>query len=162
MRFRLLLFALVLGLTASAQQNLFWVKKRGIKKVDTYYEGSPIRIRASFGYLDGVITRIGTDSIFINTLPVAFADIREIILRRKRKENLGQQLLLTGAGIALTTAGMTLAKWTDWKTALATGTAIGAANYAPRIFTLFKRKRYRVGRKFTLQPLELRMMPRPA
>lgn len=163
MLFRLLLLFLLLSHEASAQRSFLFIKKRGIKKVDTYYEGSPIRIRAEFGYVEGYITRIKSDSLFINTLAISFADIREVVVRPKKKDPyLKEQLLYTAAGMVITTTGMTLAKWTDWRTALATSASIAGASYVPRLFRIFKRRRYRIGKKFTLSPIDLQFGLRQA
>ncbi len=160
MLFRLLLLFLLLGHVAGAQRSFLFIKKRGIKKVGTYYEGSAIRIRAEFGYIEGYITRIKSDSLFINTLPIAFADIREVVIRPKKKDPyLKEQLLYSAAGMAITTTGMTLAEWTDWRTALGTSVSIAGASYLPRLFGIFKRRRYRIGKKFTLSPIDLQFKP---
>jgi hypothetical protein len=58
--------------------------------------------------------------------------------------------------VALSTAGMTLADWASFEKSLGYSAAIGYGNFLIRYLPAFlKRKHYNIGKKFSVQTLDL-------
>lgn len=159
---RLLLIALFLFscMAVHAQTGYLFVKK-GIRKKKSYGEGDWITLKTQdHRTYAGFITLLRNDTIFINGKPVPRIAVQAVLLDRKSKGfhiDPGQLGLIT-AGVALTTAGLTLSKQAGFSEALIAGAAIG---YGPllvkylgiKILSL-RRKKYRIGKKFRLQVLD--------
>jgi len=151
----LLILCVLLFQTALAQHGMIFVKKRGIKKVATISEGSTFRFRKTDdSVIHGTLAMVKNDSVFVNGYWHAVADIRRVIIRPKDEKTLGNQLLLTTAGVGMITAGMTLAKWEDFRTSLAVASGMGFGNFLLQVVPRLKRRQYRIGRRFRLQPLD--------
>ena len=85
--------------------------------------------------------------------------VKEVIIpRNKRKFHISTKdfLLITG-GVVLVTGGLTLSNQAEFEEALLAGTVIG---YGPLVIGYlkskisFKRKKYRIGKKFRLQVID--------
>ncbi len=153
-RWLLLLFLFITQIT-QAQRGFLYVKKSGYKKVKTFAEGDPIQFKTDQNQtISGMITLIKRDSLRVNGYWYRTGQIKSIILRGKQKTP-ASPLLLTTAGVALSTAGMTLANWADFKEALAYSSVIGYGNYIIRFLPKIKRRKYDIGRKFSLHTLDL-------
>ncbi|MFI5130559.1 MAG: hypothetical protein ACHQFX_11235 [Chitinophagales bacterium] len=161
--FLILVLLFVCSLSFS-QQGFLFVKK-GFHKKRTYTEGDVLHIKLADGsYRKGVITLLRNDTIFINGEPVWRPLVTKVLLERKPKMPWPdkQTLLLIGAGVALTTAGLTLSKQADIEEALVAGLVIG---YGPilikhaggGLIRSFKRKKFRIGKKFRLQVLDFHL-----
>lgn len=159
---RLLLIAAFLFscLAASSQTGYLFVKK-GIHKKKTYQEGERIMVQVKDGTIySGLITLLLNDTIHINGLPIPRKDVTSVILSKKQKKkfelDVKEFLLITG-GVGLVTGGLTLSKQASFKEALTAGLVIG---YSPLVLQYlrskisFKRRQYRIGKKFRLQMLE--------
>jgi hypothetical protein len=153
----LLLFFILLSQCLMAQRGYLYVKKNGIKKKATFAEGSPIKLRLQDKtYVEGVITYLKADTVYINNVEYPQSEIAAIIVKQKEKDkHFGTMLLYAGAGTALSTIGMTLANWTDFKTALITSAVIGFGPLLIQKLLHLKRKQYKIGRKYSLQILDL-------
>ena len=152
----LLVFLLFFSPTLFAQRGVLYVKKHGFKKVKSFEEGSAIKLKIqNQDIIDGVLSWVKKDSIAVNNHWLAVADIKEIILREKKSSFDYETLLWTTGGVIISTAGMTLAKWASFKNALAYSAGLGYGNFLIRYFPKFKRKKYKIGNKFTLQTLDL-------
>jgi hypothetical protein len=163
-----LLFILLISFSASlthAQTGFLFVKK-GYKKKRTYTEGDRIILQIREGTIyAGVITLLLNDTIYINNIPVPGREVRKVILANKKKSfHLEtKDFLLITAGVALATAGLTLSEQADFKEALTAGLAIG---YSPILLRYlaskisFKRKKFKIGKKFRVQVLDFHIMPR--
>ena len=152
----LLLLFLFITSAACAQKGVLFVKKKGFKKVASFSEGDPFRFRTNGGgQVEGYISLIKNDSIYVNGMGYHQSSIRKIIVRKKEKIITGEQLLYVTAGVALSTTGMTLAKWASFGTALATSAVLGYGNILVRYLFHFRRSQYRIGKKFTVQTLDL-------
>ena len=159
-----LLFVLLISLThcASAQQGYLFVKK-GIKKKRTYAEGDGIRLRGTDGYLySGVITLLKNDTIYINGLPLARTAVSQVLLgKRKKKFHIDpKQLLLITGGAALVTAGLTLSKQASFGESLKSAAVIGYGPIAVSWIASkisFKRRKFRIGRRFRLQIIDFHL-----
>jgi hypothetical protein len=151
---------LLLSLFAQSQDGYLFVKK-GIKKKKTYNEGSRIFLQTKGDTLiGGIITMLRNDTIWINGLPVPAKKVKAVFPSQKQRKKFhvstGEFLLITG-GVALATAGLTLSKQEQFKDALIAGSVIGYGNLGIQYLMSklsFKRKKYRIGRKFQLQVLD--------
>lgn len=153
----LLLFFLFFSQLIFAQRGLLYIKKRGFKKVRTFEEGSGIRIQTKTNQIDyGVLTLVKKDSVFVNGNSFAVKDIKTIFLKKKGERAFPTETFLwTTGGVILSTAGMTFAKWTGFEKAVAWSAALGYGNLLIRYFPGLKRKKYKIGGKFSLQTLDL-------
>lgn len=133
------------------------MKKRGFKKVKTFEEGSVIKFETRDGQVVyGVLAIVKKgDSIYVNDHWFITADIKKLILRERKFHFDSKTFLLTTAGVAISTAGMTLAEWANFKDALSYSAGIGYGNFIIANFPSLKRKKYNIGGKFTLQTLDL-------
>jgi hypothetical protein len=155
MQKQLLVIFLLLSFSGMAQRGLVFVKKNGIKRVALFAEGAPVSfLIQDYGKMDGTITLVSHDTIFINGLGFPARSVKTIFLPR-RNDHLPTQLLYATAGVVLCTAGITAAKWASFKNALAYAAGIAYLPYAIPAIKMLRRKKYRIGKKFTLQPLDL-------
>lgn len=156
-RLLLLLFFLCLSQFVFAQRGLLYVKKHGFKKVKTFEEGATLKFQTKDGQdIAGTLAFVKNDSIFVNGKWFVVSNINKIILRDRSFAGVQLQTLLwTTAGVVLSTAGMTLAKWASFEKALTYSVSIGYGNYLIRYFPKFKRKKYNIGKKYSLQTLDL-------
>lgn len=153
----LLIILLLLTQLAFAQKGFLYVKKKGFKKVKTFEEGSAIRFQTKDGTIFyGGLAFVKKDSIYVNGYWFAANDISKIVLREKKKNRFDYPtFLLTTAGVMLSTAGMTLAKWSSFNKSLQYSAGIGYTNFLISHFPNLKRKQYRIGKKFSLQTFDL-------
>lgn len=153
----LLLLFLFFSQCALAQRGIIYIKKHGYKTVRSFAEGDEIIFKTKMGdVVDGYIMLVKKDSVFVNNNGFARDDIKTIFLHHKTKWIDSKTFLLITAGVALSTAGITLAKWADFKEALFVSLGIG---YGPLILDWLlhhpKRNKYIIGKKFTLQFFDL-------
>jgi hypothetical protein len=153
----LLILSLFFSQILFAQRGFLYVKKHGYKKVKTFEEGSAIKFETKDGQIIyGELALVLKDSIYVNDHRFAASDIKKIILKQKGSGGFDYETFLwTTGGVILATAGMTLAKWASVETAFAFSAGIGYGNYLIRYFPKFKRKAYSIGKKFSLQTLDL-------
>jgi hypothetical protein len=165
---RLLIILLILFSTSYVHgQTGFLFVKKGYKKKRTYTEGDRIILQIQQGTIyDGVITLLLNDTIYINGLPIHRPEVSKVILINKKKKTFHlepKDFLLITAGVALTTAGLTLSKQAKFKEALTAGLVIGysplAINYLGSKIS-FRRRKFRVGKKFRLQVLDFHIVPK--
>ena len=159
-RLLLLIGFFCFSFVASSQTGYLFVKK-GIKKKKTYEEGDRIMLQVKDGTIyTGLITLLLNDTIYINGRPVPRPDVIAVILNNRQKKKFHidpKELLLITGGVALTTAGLTLSHQAKFKEALTAGTVIGYSPLAIQYLgskISFRRKRFRIGKKFRLQILE--------
>ena len=165
---RLLFFFLLVCFNAGAQQNLLFIKKGG-KKKRTYTEGSRIHLILADGTeLQGRITKLRSDSIFIEDIPVHAPSVAEVVLHERKKKPFpadAPTVLAIGAGVGLTTAGLTLSKQTSTKKAFIAASVIGFGPliikhlFGRLMYTLY-RKKFRMGKRFRLQVFDITPPPR--
>ena len=151
----------LLGILSGHGQTGFLFVKKGIKKKATYAEGQPIILRLQTDSLRyGIITRLTNDTIFLNGRPVPRLAVKEVLLSDKKDRVFHiplKDLLLITAGVGLVTAGLTLSNQADFKQALTAGLAIGYVPLAVAYMKSkisFKRRKYKIGRKFRLQMID--------
>ena len=152
----LLIFFLLFSQIVFAQRGFLCVKKKGFKKVKTFEEGSFIKFKTKDGeVIYGGIQLVKKDSIYVNSHWFNINRVNKIYLRDKKYGFDTKTFLLTTAGVVISTAGMTLAEWASFKDALAYSAGIGYGNFIIANFPSLKRKKYSIGKKFTLQTLDL-------
>ena len=157
----LLVFVFFFTSILSHAQTGFLFVKKGHKKKRTYAEGENIYLRLqNDSVYYGLITRLMNDTIFLSGHPVPRLAVKEVIIgtknRRKFQVSTKDFLLIT-AGVVLVTGGLTLSNQAEFEEALLVGTVIG---YGPLAFGYlkskisFKRKKYKIGKKFRLQIID--------
>ena len=107
-----------------------------------------------------MITRLMNDTIFVSGRPVPRIAVKEVIIDRKnrRKFQISTKdfLLITG-GVVLVVGGLTISNQAEFEEALLAGTVIGygplAIGYLKNKIS-FKRKKYKIGKKFRLQVID--------
>lgn len=152
----LLVFFLLFSQLLFAQRGVLYVKKKGFKTVKRFEEGTTIRFQTKNGQIvSGELALVNKDSIYVNEKWLATSSLKEIFLREKNSLSLNRIFLLTTAGVVLSTAGMTLAKWVDFKKALLYSAGLGYGNYLIHFFPKLSRRKFILGKKFTLQMLDL-------
>jgi hypothetical protein len=152
----MLIFFLFFYQFAFAQRGFLYVKKKGFKKVRSFEEGSMIKIQTKDNQvIYGGLAWVKRDSIYVNGYWFEVSDIKKIILGRKKFHFDSKTFLLTTAGVAISTAGMALAEWASFKDAFVYSAGIGYGNFVIANFPSLKRKKYNIGKKFTLQTLDL-------
>jgi len=166
MKLLLLLFTLCFTLTtvtAQKSEPQLLLRKNG-KVIKRFYRGDQIIITTALKQpLAGYITALKEDSIFLNQIGFSLKEIAALQKPKSPKRTMqvsAENLALITLGVGLTTAGITLSGWENFSTSLAYASALG---YGPivlnKIMTarVFKKKRYRMGNKFALQVLDLRL-----
>jgi len=157
----LLVFVFLFTSILSHSQTGFLFVKKGHKKKRTYTEGENIYLRLqNDSVYYGLITRLMNDTIFLSGHPVPRLAVKEVIIDRKHRRKFQvstKDFLLITAGVVLVTGGLTLSNQAEFEEALLVGTVIG---YGPLAFGYlknkisFKRKKYKIGKKFRLQIID--------
>lgn len=153
----LLVFFLLFSQIVFAQRGFLYIKKKGFKKVKTFEEGDPIKFETRDNQVVyGGLAMVKKDSIYVNRYWFPVSEIKTISLTKKSSSPFDTEMFLwTTAGVALSTAGMTLAKWASFEKALGYSAGVGYGNYLIRYFPNLKRKKHNIGRKFSLQAFDL-------
>ncbi|MGZ3939427.1 MAG: hypothetical protein ACXVLT_12395 [Flavisolibacter sp.] len=152
----LLLVFLLFSSSLFAQRGFLYVKKKGYKKVRTFEEGSLLKFSTRDDQIIyGGLALVKKDSILVNNNWFAPSNIKTLYLREDHYQFDSHTFWLTTAGVALATAGITLAGWTSFGKALGYSAAIGYGNFLVLNFPSLKRKKYSIGKKYTLQTLDL-------
>ena len=157
------LFFLFLSITASSHsQTGYLFIKKGYKKKRTYTEGDAIRLRLlDRSYIEGTITLLRNDTIFVNGLPVPCRSVKEVVLKRKPKQpfpDAKAMLMITG-GSLLIAGGIAASKQAKPGDALVAGAVIGFApvlvkHFGSRLIRIIPRGKFKIGKKFHLQVLD--------
>lgn len=153
---KLLLLLLLFGSQVSfAQRGFLYIKKKGYKTVRKFEEGSILKFETKDGQIVyGGLLLLKKDSVYVNNNWFGTANIKKIFLRDGHYHFDTKAFLLTTAGVALITAGATLAG-EDFHWALGISSVIGYGGFLIYNFPNLKRKKYNIGKKFTLQTLDL-------
>jgi hypothetical protein len=158
-----LLFLLLSCSAVYSQPNYLFIKK-GVHKKKTYAEGDRIHIMLKDGKeKTGIITRLLNNNVYINGEEIAQEQIAVVFLDGKTKRPFPvdfKTLLLIGAGVGMTTLGLSLNNANDPKEALIAALAIGSGplllkHFGGRFLYLLKRKKYRLGKKFKAQVFDI-------
>jgi hypothetical protein len=123
-----------------AQRAYLFIKKNG-KKLKTYIEGQYIKIKTGrTSIIEGYISRLRNDTIFINGIRLHKNEIEQIIVRDKKQFKIeadAKLLTLLTAAVALSTYGMTLNDREEFSTALTNSVVIG---YSPLLISAIRKK----------------------
>ncbi len=156
MKFCWLLILLALSSNAGAQRGMLFIKKKGYKNVASFSEGQQISFQNDKGeYVKGMIWIVRNDSILVDGQMHAVSSISRIILRPKDNKLVKEFFITTGAIVA-SSGFMRLANWSTFPAALSHNAAIGYGNIVIRSLRKIKRKQYRIGKKYSIQSLDLR------
>ena len=154
----MLLIFLFLSSLAQAQLGTLIVKKHGYKKVASFPEGAQIKFQQHNGMVvQGQISLIKGDSIYINYLAYPISSISRILINQEMNKEIKRQFLFYTAGVILCTAGLILANFGTLSSSVISSMVIGYGNFIIKYLRHLKRGKYNIGRKFVLQPLDLRM-----
>jgi len=152
----MLILLLLFSQIVFAQKGFLYVKKKGYKKVKAFKEGDMLKFETKDGSnVYGGLALVKSDSIYVNGDWFAAADIKKIFLRDTKYHFDSRIFLLTTAGVVLATIGMTLANWASFEKALGWSAVIGYGSFLIYNFPSLKRKKYSIGKKFTLQTFDL-------
>jgi len=161
-RLWLLLLLLVCSSSCFAQPNHLFIKK-GIHKKKTYSEGDRIHVILLDGKeKTGIITRLVDSLIYINGSEIPQDAVKYVLIDGIRKAKMPdtKTMLLIGAGVGLTTVGLSLNNANEPRTAFLSALAIG---YGPilvkfiggRILYALHKKKYKLGKKYRLQVFDI-------
>jgi hypothetical protein len=108
----------------------------------------------------GALLQMKKDSIYFSYVTININDIATIKIPRTKKRMKWdwEEFGYVSLGVALTTAGLVAAKWQEFPKALGTASVIGYSQYAFRgIKSIsFKKRRFKIGKKYTLRIWDLR------
>lgn len=159
----LLLALMLFVFPAFPQAGYVFVKKKGIKKKIQYQPGDEINLRLKYGAgISGRITFLNRDTIYINNMAVPKTDIGFVLLKRKPKKPFpdAKTITLIAGGSALTSLGLYISDRDNATEALIAGPVIGFGpllikHFGGRIFRLIPKARYKIGRRYHLQIIDL-------
>ncbi|MBL7738803.1 MAG: hypothetical protein JNK14_06255 [Chitinophagaceae bacterium] len=160
-------FLFLLATSVSFSQTGYLFVKKGIKKKRIYTEGDAIQLRLQDGsLLNGYITLLRNDTLFINGRPVHKTGVKEVLLPKKAKKPFpdAKTVALIAAGSALTSVGLAINDKENRTEALIAGPVIGFGplllkHFGGRAIRAIPRKKFRIGKKFYLQVLDFHISP---
>jgi hypothetical protein len=159
----LLIFFLLCFQWSLAQRGILFIKKHGYKKVRSYAEGESISFRIRDGTLvEGYISLIRNDSIFVDGAGYHQNEIAQIIIRKNNWKAVRNQVLITTASAAVLTGILYMTKKNEEDPYIIPKLAV--ITYTPiilRSFSFMKRKHYSMGKKFSVQALDLHFTAKP-
>lgn len=165
---RLLILSVIVllftGLSAQSQDGYLFVKK-GYKKKKTYHEGDRILLQVKDGQIaTGIITMLRNDTVWLNGQPLPKKNIAAVFPNNKVKKKFRvstEEWLLITAGVALTTAGLKLSGQAEtFREAATAGVVMGYGQLGIQYLMSklsFRRKKFKIGRKFQLQVLDFHL-----
>ena len=157
MRCLLIIIGFFIISNTSAQTGYLNVKKNG-RKVRTFYEGDYVRVQIGQRIFEGYLNLLKDDTVYIDRTAYHHSQLKTIYLPRKKPKGTSiKQIAFVTAGVALSTFGMVVSKYETFDNALRSTAAIG---YGPLVINelrrhiSFKKKKYKLGKKFTVQVLD--------
>jgi hypothetical protein len=151
----LLLIFLFSAQAVDAQRGMLFIKKRG-HKVTTYAEGSYLKIQLKNKTVaQGTIWQVRSDSVFIDRSGYPVASIQAVLLPHQKPGDLLKPFLYSTAFVAFATTAMVVSKWASFKSAIAASAGIGYGRFLITLLPQLHRKKYKIGKKFTIQALDL-------
>ena len=159
----LLLIGLFFSPAIMYSQTGYVFIKKGIKKKKTYQLGDPIALELKDGSLYiGYLTQLSLDTMFVNGRPVHKLDVKSVLQKRPSKRPFpdGKTVALIAAGSLLTSVGLAMSDPEHKTEALIAGPVIGfgpllITHFTNRMVRLMHRGKYKIGKKFYLQVLDL-------
>ena len=143
--------------TSFAQKGMLFVKKHGYKRVAIFVEGDLIKFRLhNKSIVEGYIALIKNDSIYVNGIGFDKDELERIIIRKNDAKGLVNQFMITTAASAAIVGVLYLGNKDEEDPEIIPKMAVIA--YTPlliRSIKFLKRKKYNLGKKFTLQTVDL-------
>ena len=157
MRCLLIIFCFFIINNTCAQTGYLNVKKNG-RKVKTFYEGDYVRVQIGQRIFEGYLNLLKDDTVYIDRTAYHQSQLKTIYLPRKKPKGVSaKQIAFVTAGVALSTFGMVVSKYETFNDAIVSTSAIGygpLAIHELKRHISFKRKKYKLGKKFTVQVLD--------
>jgi hypothetical protein len=157
MRIFLLLACLLFLENSHAQKGMLFVKKHGYKRVAVFVEGDFIKFRLKDNStVEGHIALIKNDSIYVNGVGFDKDELERIIIRKNDVKGLWSQFMITTAASAALVGILYLGDKEKEDPNIIPKVAV--ISYTPivwRALKFLKRKKYRLGKKFVLQTVDL-------
>ncbi len=158
-----LLFIFFIASASCSSQTGYLFVKKGMKKKLSLTLGDPVHFRLKDkNVIRGVITGFRSDTVVVNGWPVDTKTVYELLLPQRPKKPFPDGATLAGitAGAGLTATGLILSKQEEATDAILTGLAIGYGpllikHFGGRLLWAIPRKKFRMGKKFRLQVLDL-------
>jgi hypothetical protein len=151
----LLVFVLLFSQAVTAQRGMVFVKKNGYKKVHSFAEGDPITFQVKDGFItSGYISLVRNDSIYVNGMGFSARSVSRIFLREKKHE-LPRQFLLTTGYVLVIAGAASVSKNYSFGSALGIAAILGYGQLLIRQIPNLKRYKYKIGKKFSIQTLDL-------
>lgn len=157
MRIAFLVICIFLMHTCVAQKGMLFVKKYGYKRVAVFVEGDYIKFRLKEKtVVEGFIAMIKKDSIYINGFVFNKEELDKIIIRKNDVNGFVKQFMITTALSAGIVGLLYLGdKDREDPDIIPKMAVIAYTPLAIRGFKFLKRKKYNLGKKFTLQTVDL-------
>ena len=157
MRIALLLTCFFIMQSSFAQKGMLFVKKHGYKRKAIFVEGDFIKFRLTDkSNVEGYIALIKNDSIYVNGVGFDKDEMERIIIRKNDVKGLVNQFMITTAVSAAVVGILYLGNKDQEDPNIISKMAVLA--YTPLVWSglkFLKRKKYKLGKKFTLQTVDL-------
>ena len=159
---KLLLFILLFCSQASiAQRGMVFIKRHGFKKVRGFNEGDPIKFKVTDGFtVSGYIWRVSNDSINVSGNLYHTNQIKAIIIREKSVKPLVKQAVYATM-VAGAIVGLMSLTGNEEEGMVPKAAVICYTPVLIKSFGLLKRKQYKIGKKFSIQTIDLHFTPKP-
>ena len=159
---KLLLVILLFCSQASiAQRGMVFIKRNGFKKVRGFNEGDPIKFRVTDGFtVSGYIWRVSEDSINVSGNSYHKNQIKAVIIREKSIKPLAKQLAYATV-VAGAIVGLMSLTGNEEQDMVPKAAVICYTPVLIKSFGLLKRKQYKIGKKFSIQTIDLHFTPKP-
>ena len=156
--FSVLLFFSLLSFCATAQTDVLILKRNGAN-LKTYTAGMSIRLQTIYDqWLEGTLTNIRNDSIFLNGLPFHYKEISAIRVEYKKLNVASEGILLmvAGGGVLFLGAANGLYRKDNAKDWYKPSSYVVSGALFLGGFLLFRSraKTYKIGRKFSVEYFE--------
>ena len=156
---RLLLILLILPFIGMSQTDVLELKKNG-KNIRTYSPGMYFVMETVYDqWLEGYITAIRNDSVFVNNFPFHYKEIRTIRWERNKLNYKPDGIILMAAGAGVLVIGTVNGLYrgdpaSQWFTAAGYITA-GVLLLGGWLLIKAQYKKYHLGKKYTLEYLNV-------
>ncbi|HEY0066585.1 MAG TPA: hypothetical protein VGB46_04460 [Flavisolibacter sp.] len=159
---RLLLILCVFLLCEGQAQKAYLFVKRGVRKVKSFPEGSYMKLQTTNGMMEGYMTRLYRDSVYIGSTGFPASSITKVYDIQPGMGIRPETFLYTSMGIVLSTAALRIVENNSSgvaRTPTASPAVLGSSGLALKALLhklKYGRAKYRIGRRFRVQVFDLR------